>query len=227
LLERAEPIDVMTVFAGRPDPPRSGPWDRFTGFPDSDAAMAARRSEELAAFEGTPHNVLALDLLQQQYLDGSRRAEDAERLDRALRDWLGEGGGGVAIPVGAGRRHRWPSARLESLMTARRGPPQHADHVWVRDVSLHVLAGLTQGRVLLYEELPYLLGAKTDRTVARVARSLGLAATPVELEVDRPAKATRVAHYESQVRHILTRRRRLDDADALPPIERYWWLTRG
>src|SRR5436305_1067911 len=35
LLARVEPIDVLTVFAGSPDPPSQGSWDRVTGFVDS------------------------------------------------------------------------------------------------------------------------------------------------------------------------------------------------
>ena len=44
LLDRPRPADVLTVFAGTPDPPRRTSWDKRTGFDDSDAAMTARLS---------------------------------------------------------------------------------------------------------------------------------------------------------------------------------------
>ena len=224
LLERAEAVDVLTVCAGRPDPPRTGAWDRWTGFPDSDASIAARRREEIRAFEGTPHRVVMLDLLEGQYVKAPRPRADADELERALGKWADDGSGTVAIPAAAGRRHRFPSDRVEKLITAASGPRRHPDHLFVRDVALDALAGRPDIDLLVYAELLYQWGRKPDRELARIARSRGLTARQLELPVDRSAKAARIAAYESQVSHLFPERGRLDDERTLPPTERYWWL---
>src|SRR5262249_41968225 len=70
LLDREEPVDVLTVFAGRPDPPRQGDWDRACGFRDSSEATAARLEEERRALSGTAHRLSLLTLLESQHVEG-------------------------------------------------------------------------------------------------------------------------------------------------------------
>jgi len=224
LLERAEPVDVLTVCAGRPEPSRTGAWDRWTGFRDSDASMAARLKEEMTAFHGSPHRVWHLELWEDQYIDASRPARDTDALIQALREWADAGRGTVAIPAGAGRRHRWRWDRLDRAITSIRGPLQHPDHIFVRDVALETLAERRDVRMLLFEELPYLWGGTPDRAVAGIGRSLGLPVTPIELRVDRAAKASRIAAYASQVPYLFANKGRLDDEHTLRDTERYWWL---
>jgi hypothetical protein len=224
LLDRGEAVDVLTVCGGRPNPPRTGAWDRWTGFPDSDASTAARRNEEVAAFEGSPHRLATLDLCEAQYLEQPRPEADGQAVTEALTEWAGADGGTVAIPAGAGRR-KLASAKVERLLQGLGRPPQHPDHLFVRDRALDAFAGREGIDVLLYEELPHLWGRKADREVAKLARSLGLAIRLLELPVDRRAKAERIAPYESQVPYIYPNRGRLDDERTLPPTERYWRLT--
>ena len=80
--------------------------------------------------------------------------------------------------------------------------------------------------MLLYEELPYAWGGRAERAVADAARPWGLNPAEIRLPVDRIAKARRIGAYASQVPHFWGDGRRLDDPDALPPVERYWRLLR-
>jgi hypothetical protein len=223
LAARAEPIEILTVFAGRPDPPQRGMWDVITGFPDSDASAAARHQEELKAFAGSPHDVATLDLIEEQYLHGPRADEDAGRIGAAIAEWLDRdsGGGTVALPVGAGRRRTKVRAKLESYVGTIGGPLPHRDHLYVRDAGLAATATRAGARVLLYEDFPYLLGGRGDR----IARGLG-DVEAFDVAVDRTDKARRIAAYRSQVPHLMTGHPPLDQPDALPATERYWWLAR-
>jgi hypothetical protein len=101
----------------------------------------------------------------------------------------------------------------------------HADHLFVRDAALGAAAGWTPpARILLYEELPYLMGGVADREVRRLARRAGLRADPLELQVDPIRKAERIGRYTSQLGHLTDDGTRLDDPALLPPTERYWIL---
>ena len=227
LIERPEPIDVLTVFAGEPDPPRQGSWDNLTGFPSSRHSMAARRDEDAAAFSGTPHSMRTMSLLELQYHDVSSRAsEDAAIIADALGAWADDGGGTVALPAGAGRRRSRLRARIERTIGPRGGTLPHEDHVFLRDAGLAALVRRRDVTMLLYEELPYAWGGRAERAVADAARPWGLNPAEIRLPVDRIAKARRIGAYASQVPHFWGDGRRLDDPDALPPVERYWRLLR-
>jgi hypothetical protein len=219
LLQRHTPLDVLTAFGGRPDPPRRGYWDAVCGFKDSEEGVQVRSAESSAAFAGLPHRVSSLPLLEGQYVD-VRSEEDTEALSDAVASWAGSNPGGlVALPAGAGRSPTWLGRLRQSERIA-----QHKEHLFVRDAALAALD--ERWTPVLYEELPYLLGGTADRAVDRVARRLGRRATLVELPVDRDEKATRVAVYASQVPLISPPQMRLDDPSALPPIERFWLLER-
>ncbi len=226
LLGRSEPLDVLTVFAGEPAPPRQGDWDALCGFPDSSASTAARRAEEREALAGTPHRLHLLPLLESQHLDGPRPSSDAAPIRAAVLEWHERHGpGSIVVPACAGRSHallegalgrptsahrdrikrsvgplgRRILARLHRSMVVRDVPIVHGDHRFVRDAVLEALDGVEPVTRALYEEVPYLWGAAADREVARVAAGRRLQADPVVLTVDRAAKARRVGAYRSQV----------------------------
>jgi LmbE family N-acetylglucosaminyl deacetylase len=200
LLEREAPIDVVTVFAGGPEPPRQGWWDELCGFGGSEESLPARKAEERAAI-GERHRLSFLPLLDMQYVEGRRGSADAETIVAAVTDWaMQTGGGHVAIPAGAGVRKR--------LLRRSSGIKPHPDHVLVRDA---VLEARPPGVVpLLYEELPYASGGAPD----------GLRAEPFTVPVDPVAKARRVALYASQLRFL----EGLHEPENVPPHERYWML---
>jgi GlcNAc-PI de-N-acetylase len=199
LLEREEPVDVVTVFAGGPEPPRRGWWDEVCGFPDSAASLAARKAEEQAAI-GPRHRLSFLPLLDMQYVEGRRPTSDADVIRAHVAEWAAAGGGGhVAVPAGAGvARRLW-----------RRGATApHPDHLFVRDAVLASrIAGLTP---LLYEELPYATGGAPA----------GIDARPFTVAVDPVAKARRIALYRSQLAHL----EGLHEPANVPAHERYWTL---
>jgi hypothetical protein len=210
LLDRGEPLDVLTVFGGRPEPPRRGYWDERCGFADSDEAVRVRQAEELEALGEGGHRVTFLDLLEEQYLEGERSAADAAPIAEAIDAW---GEGLVAAPIGAGLG----SGLLDRLRT-RSGVPPHPDHLFVRDTILSA----ARGPVLLYEEFPYLRSGGAKREAAQ------LGAEPLAFPVDREAKARRISEYASQLPFIGSVGERLDDPAALPETERYWLLrSRG
>lgn len=223
LIARKEPIDLLTVFAGNPSPPRQGEWDRVTGFADSAESRRVRQAEEHSAFADTPHRLAFLDLVDAEYLSGTRAQDDAKSIAAATSRWLEQNVGGlVAVPAGAGRnpgvittvRHRM----------GMRVPLRHPDHLFVRDAALDAVAS-ANAEVVLYEELPYLWGEAAEGEVRRITHSRGLSAQRVVVQVDVRAKAARIAVYASQVQHLTVRGRRVDIAEHLPDEERYWILS--
>ena len=222
LLDRQEPLDVVTVFAADPESPRRGSWDELAGFPDSTAALSARREEHASAFAGSPHRVRALALVEQQYLDGPRPDSDLEAIGREVTEWAAQNPGGlVALPAGAGWSAPAVVRRLARLAGRDRVRPHHA-HLLVRDAALSALS--EEWTPLLYEELPYLLGGPADGAARAAARRAGRDAVEVGEPVDRGRKAARIARYASQLPLISPDGRKLDDPAALPPVERYWLL---
>jgi LmbE family N-acetylglucosaminyl deacetylase len=223
LVHRAESIEVLTIFAGSPDPPQRGWWDERCGFENSTESMATRRREDAAAYAGTPHRLEYLELLELQHVPG-RTTDDRDEIARAMRTWLGDRPTGtVALPAGAGcpmgRLARW----RRRLRRETCSPPQHPDHVFVRDIGLEIV-GDSSATALLYEELPYLWGGAADAEAANAAAAGGRRADRLEIDIDRERKAQRIAAYASQIPHISPDEGRLDDATILPPRERYWLL---
>jgi LmbE family N-acetylglucosaminyl deacetylase len=224
LVERAEPIDVLTVASGAPDPPRQGWWDAQCGFASSAESIPARLAEDDAAFAGTPHRRSHLGLLELQY-QPERTTAEAELLAGRVRAWVAANPGGVvALPAGAGCSPRLTARWRRRLLRRHCSPPQHPDHVWVRDT---VLGALTEATLLLYEEIPYLWGEPADAEAERAASRRSLAAEPITVEVDPGQKARRIAAYASQIAEISPSHGRLDDPQTLPAEERYWLLRRS
>jgi hypothetical protein len=224
LVERPEPIDVLTVASGAPDPPRQGWWDVQCGFASSAESIPARLAEDDAAFAGTPHRRSHLGLLELQYQPERTRAE-AELIAGRVRDWVAANPEGVvAVPAGAGCSPRRTARWRRRLLRQNCSPPQHPDHVWVRETVLEALTGIT---ALLYEEIPYLWGEPADAEAERAASSGGLSVDPFTVEVDPVQKARRIAAYASQIAEISPSHGRLDDPRTLPAEERYWLLRRS
>lgn len=226
LLARTDPVDVLTVFAGEPDPPRQGPWDRDCGFASSAESVPARRAEERSAFAGTPHRLAFMDLIEGQYVDWHHSGDEAEVLREELLRWTAANRGGtVALPAGAGRRLGRIRARLARRLGRNTGPEPHPDHLFVRDVALDALAEAGDVLPLLYEELPYVLGGGGGREARAAAAASGRHAVEFVAEVDRAAKAARIGAYATQVPHLTVDGTRLDVAANLPGHERYWQLV--
>lgn len=242
LLERTEPVDVVTVFAGSPEPPMRGRWDEITGFASSGEAMLTRLREDEQAFAGSPHTVTTLPLVELQYVDGERQTSDARSIETVVEQWLSRGAGSVALPVGAGfvpnffwrrlRHLRSTSPRIPRL--ARLSHPrttsgdtfdQHPDHVFVRDAVLRRFGRRHDVSMILYEELPYLWSGPSDARARKAARKVGRKAVEFREKIDRRAKAERIRNYASQTGHLTVPGRRLDDPTVLPPHERYWLLV--
>ncbi len=228
LFARTEPVDVLTVFAGGPDPPLQGSWDQVCGFVDSAESIPARRAEEEAAFAGTPHRLAFMELVEGQYIDGQHERKEADAIADAIRAWTAANAGGtVALPAGAGRRPPGRiRARLSWILATSRGPTRHPDHLFVRDVGLAALAQRSDVLPVLYEELPYLFGASAGREARRAAAAWDWKTVEFVADVDRAAKAARIGAYASQVPHLMLDGTRLDVAANLPPSERYWRLLR-
>jgi LmbE family N-acetylglucosaminyl deacetylase len=225
LVERTEPIDVVTVFAGAPDPPRQGWWDHECGFASSAESMPARYAEDEAAFAGTPHPRSYLSLLELQYAE-DRSGEEKDVIAAAIRDWVSEHTAGtVVLPAGAGCSTKLTARWLRRLRRESCSPPQHPDHLLVRDVGLQALRD-SDAAPVLYEEVPYLWGSAADREAERAAAGGGRRAVLFELEVDRGRKAERIAAYASQIPYMSPSHGRLDEEEILPRSERYWRLER-
>jgi LmbE family N-acetylglucosaminyl deacetylase len=224
LLDAATPVDVLTVFAGEPVPPLRKAWDLAMGFSDSAESLLARRSEDEEAFAGTGHRRTYMALLDDQYLDGSRGPQDAEALAERLRAWMHEGVGSIAVPAGAGRVCRGPIERIRRVTTRVNRGYVHPDHVFVRQVGLETVPTDSAIELLAYEEVPYTWAGSSQARLTSVARAAGRAVVPLDLPVDRAAKARRIRAYRSQTAALRVEGRRVVDPDALPAEERYWRL---
>jgi LmbE family N-acetylglucosaminyl deacetylase len=224
VLARATPVDVLTVFAGAPVPAVRKSWDIAMGFNDSAESLRVRLSEDAEAFAGTGHKRSHMALLDDQYLDGSRGPQDVEALAARLREWMSEGVGGVAIPAGAGRVCRGPIERIRRVTTRLNRGYVHPDHVFVRQVVLETVPPHSAIELLAYEEVPYTWAGSSEPRLISVARAAGRGVVPLDLPVDRAAKARRIGAYRSQTAGLLVDGRRVDDPATLPAEERYWRL---
>jgi LmbE family N-acetylglucosaminyl deacetylase len=226
LIAREKPVDVLTVFAGEPDPPRQGEWDRLTGFSDSTESNRARRAEENAAFAGSPHRLAFLDLVELDYLAGPRVPDDAKTIATAASRWLEEYADGVvAVPAGAGQI-AGPITRLRRRLGVQI-PLRHLDHIFVRDAALDAVPFHSGAEAVLYEEFPYLWGRPADAEVRLVARTRGLSVEQIVAPIDPRAKASRISVYASQVPYLSVQGKRVDLPETLPEEERYWVLRSG
>jgi len=223
ILERPEPVDVLTVCTGTPDPPQRGWWDVECGFESSAESMPARLAEDEEAFAGLPHERRYLPLFELQYAPGKRSESERETVVSEVSAWISANPSGtVALPAGAGVRLGPIRRRLPRLFGPLPTPPAHPDHLFVRDA----LLTLPIQSLLLYEEVPYAFGGPADEEARRVAGD-GWDEETVVIPVDRTAKAARVGAYASQVAPLSAPGARLDDPSVIPASERYWLLRRS
>lgn len=217
VLDRGEPISVLTVFAGRPDPPVVGAWDTRCGFSSSDESWPARAAEERGAIGDSGHVLETGPLLEAQHLSGPRPESDARWIFRRLARWIADNpDGAVLAPVGAG----WQRRTL--TRPRRRGPRPHPDHLLLSRCALG--ASVEGGaRFIFYEEYPYLHGGGSRTRARLAARHVGRRCHEFEVKIDRASKAHRIGAYESQLPHLLSAGRP-DQPEVLPPLERYWCL---
>ena len=192
---------MLTVASGAPDPPRQGWWDE-DGFRElgGECARAARRGRRgLRRDPPSPH---VPPPPRASIPSAAATPRPTARRARA-RVGGGESAGTVAVPAGAGCSPR-RAARWRRLSLRRRcSPPQHPDHVWVRDTVLDARG--PDATPLLYEELPYLWGEPADGEAQRAAARRRC--TPSRSIPHRPgSKAERIAAYASQIaasrRHV-------------------------
>lgn len=120
-------VTVVNVFAGVPPSGTLGHWDRRTGASDSAEHMRVRRREDAAVLAGLGRRGVDLDLLDDQYRDGT---PEPDAVLAAVEPYVR--GAIVYGPAGIGL---------------------HADHLIVR--SLLATLGERGADVRLYADLPY------------------------------------------------------------------------
>lgn len=145
---------------------------------------------------------------------------------------------GLSKPSGHGSRARGGSALawlrlLKHRLYVRRkraaqrgGAVVHPDHLFVRDVVVEVCGGRSDVELWLYEDLPYLWSGSADHEVAHVAQARGWIAELTTFDIDRNRKCAALSNYASQLRALDPDGRRLESAETLPSVERYWRLIR-
>lgn len=189
-LDASPDATVVTVFAGLPEGP-AGQWDATTtGEETAEAAVAARRAEDVRALGLLGARAVWLDLLDQQY-DGAPHTERVAQVQEALRPHL------TALS---------PVTVLAPLgMT-------HPDHVAVGQACV-LLARESEAAWWAYEDVPYAqsrgLVAAARRRVLRIpdTRRTALAAArrhvglgrPVLVRGDAERKSAAVDCYASQL----------------------------
>lgn len=234
LVARTAPLTVLDVCTAGPVPPVVGDWDLRSGFADSEVAMAARRAEERAAFAGTPHEFVDLGLLDGQYSGGP---DDAfrSRVRDAVTAWIDAAPGActVVLPAATGCAPgaKVPLARLRNRFTGDQLFWVHPDHVAVRDACVDALVARPAADVAIYEDYPYRLTVRGDRSAREVARRFGARARPerVDVAIDREVKARRLGAYATQLPLLFPPAALGPGALArrLPATERYWYVARG
>ncbi len=236
LVARPTAMTVMHVCAATPSPAVSTDWDRQSGFASSDESAAARRAEEHAAFAGTPHRFVDVDVLDGQYVGLPRTDEDHRRVRDAVGSWIDELDGPctVAAPVGAGGKPGplVPLLRLRKLLARQLLSLEHPDHLLARDATVAAVLERPQAELVLYEEVPYRLTRRGGAAAASVRGRFGAGARLVctDLPIDTAAKARRLRSYPSQLPLLFPPAALADDASFarfLPADERYWRVARA
>ena len=133
-------VVVVTMLAGRPDPPQYTEWDRSTGFASSTEAVDVRRAEDEKAVATLGARSVHLDFLDQQY-----GGADLAALTAAVSDLVETHQPQVVIgPLGV----------------------RHADHKVVRNA---VLAAHVPVTLWMYADLPYCNVSRSDEMASRDA----------------------------------------------------------
>lgn len=233
LLDRHMAVTVLDVFTSVPEPDRTTSRDRRGGFSSARDAAAAREAEEGAAFVGSDHEVLAVDLLEQQYRpvqhrDQPRSLQDQRRFSDALLGWVNRyDSSTVAVPAGAGfaagTTASWV-ARAGAAIVGQRVAHVDPDHVWVRDATVSLLRDRSDVALWLYDETPQRWSRRGDAMVGLVETWTASTAQLRVFPIDRKAKAQRLASYQSQLPTWFRRVNGKRLVRRLPDRERYWVL---
>lgn len=133
LLTSSEPVQVIDVCTGLPDPGSLGTFDGVFGVSDSRALMRDRMAEDERALGMLGRAAIGLGFLDDQY---RTEPKDVELVRSKVADLTG-GHDWIAVPAGIGA---------------------HPDHLVVRDVGLALARDRGQ-RVLFYADLPYAIWA--------------------------------------------------------------------
>ena len=194
---------VCTVFAGLPPTPQVTPWDRASGFADSDDAMHTRWREDRRALACCGARAVHLGFLDSQYAALPDPEEVAAQIAHAWRD---SGIGRLVVPLGL----------------------YHSDHLATGDACRLLLRARRPAGCIAYEDALYRTRRGiVDETRERLARA-GVAVQPMPDELlgvrsGGPAAATK----RRAVRAYRTQLRALNDPypyDLAEP-ERFWWLA--
>lgn len=187
---------TITVFGGAPTVALQTEWDREAGFADSDAAVAARRQEDVQAHAQVSATVHHLGFCDSQY-GQSPIADELERaLQRLLARYTAEG---VFVPLGL----------------------FHSDHVLVHEAALTLLRRMADRLWIGYEDALYRRGRGAVQQRIVTLAEQGIVATPVApaAAADGRQKRRAVACYASQLRAFGP-----GGVEDLHQPERYWLL---
>ena len=110
----------------------------------------------------------------------------------------------------------------------QRGLVQNSDHLIVRDVVLDSFLARADVQVILYEELPYLWHRSADYVLAHVSQAYPhIQAEPFQIPITQVAKQHAISAYQSQLRPLDPKHRRLESPSQIPERERYWHLRKS
>jgi LmbE family N-acetylglucosaminyl deacetylase len=191
---------VLTLFTEAS--PQSDPsWSRLAGFETPPAEYAARRREDLQAirFLGCAMQHAGLGV-------GELHAANAGRATEAVLDAVAGAGSTTLclLPAASGGHQPEPTSRrwLRRLLRQPFGAPAHSEHEWVRD---RLWASLRQQplRLGFYADIPYAWQQGDEAIATELSQLTGQTLQVLRIRPDLNDKAQAVAHYRSQVPHIL------------------------
>ena len=137
-LSAMDDVIVVTMLAGRPDPPQHTEWDRSTGFASSTEALDVRRAEDEKAVATIGGRAVHLDFLDQQY-------------------------GGADLGALSGAVSELVETHRPQIVIGPLGV-RHADHLLVRNA---VLAARVPVPLWMYADLPYCNYSRSDEMASR------------------------------------------------------------
>jgi LmbE family N-acetylglucosaminyl deacetylase len=195
---------LVTVFAGRPEPPLPlSTWDAASGFADGDDVVACRQQEDHRACAALGADSVWLPFLDAQYSTSDTPHEELVDAIGATLDTYEPAI--VAIPLGL----------------------FHSDHRCASDAAFEAASERREMRTILYADWPY---SHIDGAIpGRVSelRSRGVRLTPTGCaghgsDECADAKREAIGCYRSQLRAFATNR--LADPLSSVDSERYWDL---
>lgn len=189
---------LATVFSDA-SPEGQSDWARHTGFATNGAEFSARRLEDQAATAAVGARFLHLNEHADRWCESAARSV-ADRLEAAPQAAADETL--VLLPAGAGQALNSAQRWIRRLRRLPLGPPQHGEHLAVRD---GLLAPLKAKGFLIgfYAEIPYVWSDKAMDLKQRAASAYGKPMKQLEVEPDLQAKYAAIRAYQSQLVPIL------------------------